>query len=188
MPIRPIVIYGEPCLHERAKEVTEFDSDLRELVADMFETMDAAPGVGLAATQVGIGKRVFVYSYPDDDDNERRGVVINPEIVRSPISPREPDEEDESEGCLSVPGERFPIQRADRVTITGVDLEQKPVKIEADGWFARIFQHEYDHLDGILYVDKLNFELRKEADAAIKELGWGKPGLSWLPGTDHLED
>ena len=187
MPIRPIVIHGEPCLHQRAEEVSVFDEELRTLVADMFETMDAAPGVGLAAPQVGVSKRLFVYSYPDDDDNPRRGVIINPVIVRSPIIHRDPDEDEESEGCLSVPGERFPIQRADKVTIQGVDLDQKPVKIEAEGWFARVFQHEYDHLDGILYVDKLNFDLRKQAEQAIKKLGWGKPGLSWLPGKDKLE-
>jgi peptide deformylase len=187
MPIRPIVIFGEPCLHQRAEEVKVFDQELRTLVEDMFETMDAAPGVGLAAPQVGVAKRLFVYSYPDDEGNPRRGVVINPEITHSPIALREPDEEEESEGCLSVPGERFPIQRGDKVTITGVDLDQKPLKIEAEGWFARIFQHEYDHLDGILYVDKLTFDYRKEAAAAIKEEGWGIPGLSWLPGTDKLE-
>lgn len=84
--IRPIRIYGDPVLHRRAEEVTDFDEALSQLVADMFETMDAAPGVGLAAPQIGVSLRVFVYSYPDDDDNPRRGVIINPELTHSPCS------------------------------------------------------------------------------------------------------
>jgi peptide deformylase len=92
------------------------------------------------------------------------------------------------EGCLSVPGERFPIRRAERATLTGVDLDQKPVRIEADGWFARIFQHEFDHLNGTLYVDKLAEPHYSDAREVVSENGWGVPGQSWLPGRDHLED
>lgn len=186
--IRPIRIYGDPVLHQRAAEVTEFDQSLRELVDDMFDTMDQAPGVGLAAPQVGVSLRVFVYSYPDDDDNPRRGVIINPTLSHSVISQLEPDDELDSEGCLSVPGERFALSRGENVIVEGVDLEQNPVRIETDGWFARIFQHEFDHLNGIIYVDKLPFETRKEAFEVMANRGWNKPGLSWLPGTDHLED
>ena len=186
--IRPIRIYGDPVLHARATEVTVFDQELKDLVEDMFETMEKAPGVGLAAPQVGVPLRVFVYDYPDDEDNPRRGVVINPTIEIGPVSSDEPDEELHSEGCLSVPGERFSLQRADWAIIEGVDLEQKPVKIEAEGWFARIFQHEFDHLEGIIYVDKLPDDSKTEAFEAMAELGWNKPGQSWLPGTDHLED
>ncbi len=174
-------------LHTRAREVEVFDEELRLLVRDMFDTMDKAPGVGLAAPQVGIPLRVFVYDYPDDDGNERRGVVINPELVISEVSTEAPDEEDEVEGCLSVPGERFPLKRAERAVLTGVDLDQNPVKIEADGWFARIFQHEFDHLNGTLYVDRLAEPWKSEAAEAVEELGWGKPGHSWLPGKDKLE-
>jgi len=175
-------------LHQRAAEVTEFDQSLRELVDDMFDTMDQAPGVGLAAPQVGVSLRVFVYSYPDDDDNPRRGVIINPTLSHSVISQLEPNDELDSEGCLSVPGERFALCRGENVIVEGVDLEQNPVRIETDGWFARIFQHEFDHLNGIIYVDKLPFETRKEAFEVMANRGWNKPGLSWLPGTDHLED
>lgn len=175
-------------MHQRAAEVTEFDQSLRELVDDMFDTMDQAPGVGLAAPQVGVSLRVFVYSYPDDDDNPRRGVIINPTLSHSVISQLEPDDELDSEGCLSVPGERFALSRGENVIVEGVDLEQNPVRIETDGWFARIFQHEFDHLNGIIYVDKLPFETRKEAFEVMANRGWNKPGLSWLPGTDHLED
>ncbi|MFM7014571.1 MAG: peptide deformylase [Actinomycetota bacterium] len=186
--IRPIRIYGDQVLHQRAVEVVNFDQELADLVQDMYETMDAAPGVGLAAPQIGVGLRVFVYSYPDEEDNPRRGVVINPVLTHSAVENLEPDEETDSEGCLSFPGERFPVCRGTKVTLEGVDLEQKPIRIEAEGWFARIFQHEYDHLDGIIYVDKLNFNLRKNAFEVMQERGWNKPGCSWLPGKDHLED
>jgi len=186
--IRPIRIYGDPVLHRRAREVTDFDDELRALVRDMLETMDAAPGVGLAAPQVGVDLRVFVYSYPDDEDNPRRGVVINPTLTHSPIQNRVADLEHDSEGCLSVPGERFPLVRGEKVVVSGVDLEQKPVEIEATGWFARIFQHEFDHLNGIIYVDKLPFELRKEAFDVMASKGWNQPGVTWLPGKDKLEN
>lgn len=187
MTIRPICITGEPVLHTRAQEVIEFGSELRALVADMFETMDKAPGVGLAAPQVGVGLRVFTYDYDDDEGNERRGVIINPVLERGPIIDEPADEDTEIEGCLSVPGERFPLKRAEQVTITGLDLDRNPVFIEADGWFARIFQHEFDHLDGILYVDRLAEPWHEIACDIIEDNGWGKPGLSWLPGKDNLE-
>jgi peptide deformylase len=86
-----------------------------------------------------------------------------------------------------VPGERFPLKRADKATLRGVDLDQNPVHIEAEGWFARIFQHEFDHLEGILYVDRLIDEYKAEAAEIIEERGWGKDGLSWLPGQEKLE-
>ena len=186
--IRPIRIYGDPVLHQRAAEVEVFDQELKDLVQDLFDSMDKAPGVGLAAPQIGVSQRVFVYSYPYDDDTPRRGVVINPTLSHTPLEPGEADEELESEGCLSFPGERFALKRGDRVVVEGVDLDQNPVRIEAEGWFARIFQHEFDHLNGIIYVDKLSFASRKEAFELMEELGWNKPGVSWLPGTDKLED
>ena len=186
--IRPILIYGDPVLHQLASEVTVFDQQLEQLVQDLFDTMDKAPGVGLAAPQIGVSLRVFVYSYPDDDDNPRRGVVINPTLTHSPIEAGPADEELESEGCLSFPGERFALKRGESVIVEAVDLENKPVRIEAEGWFARVFQHEFDHLNGIIYVDKLEFESRKEAFEVMEQLGWNKPRVSWLPGTDNLED
>jgi len=174
-------------LHRRAAEVTEFNQELRELVADMFETMDKAPGVGLAATQVGVGLRVFTYNWTEDDGTHLRGVVINPELELGPISDEEPDEEAESEGCLSFPTYRFPIKRADHAVLTGIDLAQNPVHIEAHGWLARIFQHEFDHLDGFLYIDKLRDEFKNEVAEITEDEGWGVDGLSWLPGKDKLE-
>ncbi|MFM6971821.1 MAG: peptide deformylase [Rhodoluna sp.] len=187
MTVRPICITGEPVLHQRAKEVVDFDENLRILVADMFETMDAAPGVGLAAPQVGVGLRLFTYDYATDEGDPRRGVIINPVLEMGAISTEVPDEDTEAEGCLSVPGERFPLKRADKVIVTGVDLDQNPVLIEAEGWYARIFQHEFDHLNGTLYVDRLIEPWSEMSKIAIAEEGWGKPGISWLPGRDKLE-
>lgn len=187
MTIRPICIYGNPVLHERAQEVVDFDDELRVLVADMFETMDAAPGVGLAAPQVGIGKRIFTYNWTEDDGTHKRGVIINPVLELSAISGEMPDEDEESEGCLSFPGYRFGLKRAEHAIVTGVDLEQNPLHIEAHGWFARIFQHEFDHLDGLIYVNRLRDEFQAEVTEIIAEEGWGKDGIDWLPGRDNLD-
>ncbi|WP_158864116.1 peptide deformylase [Leifsonia sp. AG29] len=187
MAVLPIRITGDPVLHERAAEVTVVDDELRRLVADMFETMDEAPGVGLAAPQVGVPLRLFVYGWTDDDVLHR-GVAVNPVLWLSPLTVGEPDEENESEGCLSFPGERFPLRRADRAILQATDLDGREFEIRAEGWLARIFQHEYDHLDGVLYVDRLDHPYGKAALKTQRKNGWGVPGLSWLPGRDHLED
>lgn len=186
MTVRPILISGDPVLHTRAQPVTSFDDDLRELISDMFETMEAAPGVGLAAPQVGVGKQIFVYDYPEDDGTPRRGVAINPELFISPVEITAPTEADD-EGCLSFPGERYPLVRADRCILRAVDEFGKPFVLECDGWFARIMQHEYDHLLGYLYVDRLDYEYNKAASKTERKRGWGKPGKSWMPGVDQLE-
>lgn len=185
--IRPICITGEAVLHSKAHEVVDFNQELRDLVRDMFETMDEAPGVGLAAPQIGVPLRVFVYDWDAEDGTAQRGVVINPVLEIGEIPEGEPDWDTEAEGCLSFPGERFPIKRADSATVRGVDLEQQPVEIEATGWFARIFQHEFDHLNGTLYVDKLVEPHKSDSKKVVIEKGWGIPGLSWLPGKDKLE-
>ncbi|BDZ50882.1 peptide deformylase [Frondihabitans sucicola] len=187
MPVRPIKITGEPVLHEAAAEVTAFDETLRTLVADMFDTMDHAPGVGLAGPQVGVPLRVFVYSYVDDDGTSWRGVAINPELWQSPLTLDDLDEDEESEGCLSIPGERFPLRRAEGAILRAVDLEGDPYEIEAHGWLARIFQHEYDHLDGVLYADRLEHPHWKAASKVVKKKSWGVPGKEWTPGVDHPE-
>ncbi len=174
-------------LHTRASEVTEFDAGLRTLVADMFETMEAAPGVGLAAPQVDRALRLFVFNWTDDDDTLWRGVAINPTLWVNPVPVGPADEEAESEGCLSVPGERFPLRRSGLAILTAVDLDQKPFEIRAEGWLARILQHEYDHLEGVLYVDRLDHAAAKLAAKAVRKNGWGEPGLSWMPGVDDLE-
>ena len=140
MAVLPIRIMGDPVLHAPATAVAEISDDIRQLVADMYETMDAAPGVGLAAPQVGVGLRIFTYSYTDDDGAPWRGVVINPELWISPPEPGEPDEDEESEGCLSIPGERFPLRRSARALLRAQDASGAPFEIEAEGWLARIFQ------------------------------------------------
>jgi peptide deformylase len=188
MAVLPIQITGEPVLHTLALPVTRFDDELRALVNDMLETMALAPGVGLAATQVGIGLRLFVFNWEDDDGVLWRGEAINPELWISPVPIGAADEEEESEGCLSVPGERFPLRRAELAILKAVNLEGVPFEIRAEGWLARIFQHEYDHLDGLLYVDRLEHAHSKMATKAVKRNGWGKPGMSWMPGVDNLEE
>lgn len=187
MGIRPIRITGDPVLHNPARRVTAWDESLHTLIADMVDTMRAAPGVGLAAPQIGVPLQVFVWEWEDDLGNHHEGVVINPALNLGPISRAQPDEAHDLEGCLSVPDFRFPLTRADRVVLTGLTPENTPLQISAEGWLARIFQHEYDHLQGKLYVDRLRWRLRREARADIKEEGWGVPGLSWTPGDDDFE-
>lgn len=185
MAVRPIVIYTEPVLHQRAADVTEIDDEVRTLVADMFETMDAANGVGLAAPQVGVGLRIFTWDYDEhEDDAPSRGVVINPQITLSKVSGANPDPERHTEGCLSVPGLDFPLQRADYAHLTGIDVDGNPVDFEATGWFARILQHEYWHLEGKLYVDMLNDRWTRRWRRERKKAGMTQPGLTWMPGVD----
>lgn len=178
---------GDPVLHAVASPVGEITEEIRTLVADMFETMDAAPGVGLAAPQVGVGLRIYTYNYEDDEGQPWRGVLINPELFMTPAEPGDPDEDEESEGCLSVPGERFPLRRSDHVRVSGLDLDGHPVDIDVTGWRARIMQHEFDHLNGVLYVDRLHDSDWKTVQKIAKKRGWGRPGLSWTPGIDGYE-
>lgn len=187
MAVLPILITGEPVLHEPAAPVTEFDAQLRQLVADMRETMAAAPGVGLAGPQVGAGLRVFVYDWTDDDGERHEGVAVNPELWIAPLPLGELDDDEESEGCLSIPGERFPLRRSPAAILRAVDANGAPFEVRAEGWLARIFQHEYDHLDGVLYADRLEHPHGKAVAKAIKKQSWGAPGQSWLPGRDDLE-
>ncbi|MBX3099998.1 MAG: peptide deformylase [Salinibacterium sp.] len=188
MAVLPIRITGDSVLHSVAEEVTDFGDSLHTLVDDMFETMREAPGVGLAAPQVGVPLRLFVYNWTDDEGTLWRGVAANPELWISPPRTGEADEDEDSEGCLSLPGERFPVIRSERAILRAVGLDRRPFEIVADGWLARIFQHEFDHLNGVLYVDRLEAGYDKAVAKAIKKQGWGVPGISWLPGEDHLED
>lgn len=187
MAVLPICITGEPVLHRPASPVAAIDEALERLVGDMFATMEAAPGVGLAAPQIGVDARVFVYDWTDEDGVRHRGVAINPDLLVSPPPLGEPDEDDDSEGCLSVPGERFPLQRSERALLRATGIDGQRHEIEATGWLARIFQHEYDHLEGVLYVDRLAHPHGKAAIKAVKRNSWGSPGISWLPGRDDLD-
>lgn len=183
--IRPVVITGEPVLHRRAAPVTVIDDEIRALVHDMFVTMDAARGVGLAAPQIGVGLRIFTWQLGNKDGIPSRGVVINPYVTAAKPPVGDPDPHDETEGCLSVPGESFPLKRGLTAVLTGLDLEGNEMRFEATGWFARMLQHEYDHLNGFLYVDRLEGKWARKAKKAIKAQGWGVPGLSWQPGEDQ---
>ncbi len=166
---RPIVTYGSnPVLHRPCAPVTVFDEALRRLVLDMFASMSAADGVGLAANQIGEDARVFVIDCPDADDEDVVGYVVNPTLtVLGPVG-EEPAEEVTEEGCLSVPGPYAELPRAFRARVDGVDVRGKPVSIEASGMAARCLQHEMDHLDGTVYVDLLTAEHRERllAEAA----------------------
>lgn len=185
MTIRPIVIHGDPVLHEPTKEVTQPVEELAELIADMHETMDAAHGVGLAANQIGVPLRLFVYHCPDGDQM-RRGTVINPVLETSEIPKTMPaDDGEDDEGCLSVPGYSWPTGRADWAKVTGLDENGNEIEVEGTGFFARCLQHETGHLDGFLYTDVLTGRYKKEAKRVIRDNGWKEAGHTWLPGTDE---
>lgn len=187
MAILPIQICGQPVLHRPAERVISFDTQLQQLIEDMYETTVAAPGVGLAGPQVGVGKRIFVWDYADQNEAPARGVAINPELWLIPLKPGDPDPETELEGCLSFPGERFALRRSEAVRLRAQNETGKWYELEATGWFARIMQHEYDHLNGYLYVDRLEGLEQREALRAKRKNKWGRPGLSWTPGIDNLE-
>ena len=189
MAVRPIRIIGDPVLHTPTGPVETFDEELKALVADLFDTMAAAEGVGLAANQVGVSLRLFVYDCPDEQTRTRvRGVVVNPVLETSERPETMPDPEDDDEGCLSVPAEQFPTGRADWARVSGVDADGAPVVVEGTGFLARCLQHEVDHLDGVIYIDRLVGRNQRAGRKAVKRNGWGVPGLSWDPSTQHAED
>lgn len=190
MSVRPIVINGDPVLHNPTRRIESVDDELRTLVDDMFDTMEAAKGVGLAANQVGVDLRVFVYDCPDEEAGVmRRGYVINPVLETSERNEGMPDPEDDWEGCLSVPGEAFPTGRADWAKVTGTDLDGNEVEVEGKGYLARCLQHETDHLDGYIYLDRLVGRYKREAKRAVRERGWARDGIgSWDPATLDAEN
>jgi len=152
-------LFGDPVLKQPARPVEELTGDLVPLVHGMYETMAEAEGVGLAAPQVGVRKRIFTYDLHEGDGP---GVVINPEIVETS------GEITSEEGCLSVPGFHFEIVRAERVTMRGLDLDGHEVLLEGDDLLARMIQHEIDHLDGVLLLDRLEPEVRRAALAELR--------------------
>ncbi len=181
MAVHPIRIAGDPVLHNATRPVEKFDDELRALVDDMFDTLAAANGVGLAANQIGIDLRLFVYDCPDDKGEQHRGVVVNPVLETSEVPETMPDPDEDWEGCLSVPGEAFPTGRASWAKVSGSDVDGKPVEVEGTGFFARCLQHETDHLDGLLYLNRLVGRHARAAKKMLKHNGWGEPGLSWDP-------
>jgi peptide deformylase len=163
--ILPIRTFGDPGLRERARRVERVRPLHRRLANNMIETMRVAPGVGLAANQVGVLERIFVWEVDDEV-----GVVVNPEIVT-----RSPEVEQSDEGCLSLPGLTYPVERSIEVTIEALDERGRPFTRTAEGLLARVFQHEIDHLDGILFVDRLPESLRREAMRELTRMSLGLP-------------
>ena len=165
MPVQPIRLFGDPVLRTPAVPVTVFDKELRRLVSDLTDTMLDAPGAGLAAPQIGVGLRVFTW-YVDGE----LGHLVNPELSLSE------ETQHGDEGCLSIPDLTFPCTRALQVVARGFDMHGEPVTIEGSDLLARAIQHETDHLDGVLFVERLDRETRKAAMKAIREAEWS--GLS----------
>jgi len=170
----PLRLFGDPVLKQRAREVETIDGDLVTVVHGMYDTMDLEDGIGLAAPQVGVRKRLFTF---DLHEGEGPGVVINPEIVERG------GEVLSDEGCLSVPGYRFEVVRSERVTMRGLDLDGNEIVMEGDDLLARMIQHEIDHLDGVLLLDRVEPEVRREAlrDMRTRELG----ATASIPRTGH---
>ena len=159
--VRRITEAGEEVLHKPCRDVTEFGPDLAALIADMFLTMYVADGAGLAANQVGVDLRVFVYDCPDDDGVRHVGHIVNP--VLDPLDASRRRLLDEAEGCLSGPGATMEVPRPDRAVVRGVDRDGEPLVIEGTGYFARCLAHETDHCDGQLYLDRLSARERRAA-------------------------
>ncbi len=149
MAIREILVYPDPRLREPGKPVETFDEEIRQLIEDMAETMYAAPGVGLAAPQIGVSKRVFVIDVAGEDDPSELRVFVNPVIIATDGN------QTYREGCLSFPGVSEDIKRADRVKVRAQDADGNSFELETDGLLAIAIQHENDHLDGVLMIDKL---------------------------------
>lgn len=162
MTIRPIRLFGDPVLRQQAAPVVDFDAELRSLVADLTDTMLDANGGGIAAPQIGVGLRVFTYIFED-----QIGHVVNPmvEVVGD-------EEQFGREGCLSIPGVPMDCRRHMYVVTTGFDMHGEPLRLEGSGRLSMIIEHETDHLDGILFVDRLDPENRAAAEAAIREAEW----------------
>jgi peptide deformylase len=153
MAVLDIVTHPAAILRRKARKVTSFGPELQTMIDDMIETMRAAPGVGLAAPQVDIPLKLAVVEYAEDEDEEKPApprlyVLVNPEITR-----KSEEKEIGTEGCLSIPGFVGDVERSLEVTVKGYNRRGKPIKINAQGWLARIFQHELDHLDGVLFID-----------------------------------
>ena len=153
MPVRPIVLSDDPLLRKKSRRVRRVDADLQQPIDDMVETMHAANGIGLSAVQIGAPQRIIVVQLPEDEENPEDGklhAVINPELAR-----KSRETEEGIEGCLSVPGWVGEVSRHRAVTVKGLDPCGRPVRIKAEGLLARVFQHEIDHCDGILFVDRI---------------------------------
>ncbi|GAA3045841.1 peptide deformylase [Streptomyces olivoverticillatus] len=167
---RPITVVGNPVLHKECKDVTDFDDELAQLIDDMFASQRTAEGVGLAANQIGVDLKVFVYDCMDDEGVRHVGHVCNPVLDELPADRRVLD--DSNEGCLSVPTAYAELARPDYAVVRGQDLHGNPIAVEGTGYFARCLQHETDHLYGYLYIDRLSKRDRKDA---LRQMADGTP-------------
>ena len=183
--VRPVTRWGDPVMHRPARPVTEFDDDLRRLVADMVATMYAANGVGLAACQIGVDLAVFVFDCPDDDGVVHRGVVCNPVVALPEGRERRLHEGDE--GCLSYPGAFVECARPDYARVTGRDAEGREVAFEGDGLLARCLQHETDHTQGRVFGDRIGDRARKKLRKQMEGNAEFYP-LEWPVGFEPGED
>lgn len=170
--------YGDPVLKQVANEVTDIDGALVGLVNDMLETMYEEPGLGLAAPQVGVRKRLFVYDLSSEDEEYDPHVLINPEIIESD------GEWEFMEGCLSVPGLHWSIMRPKLVHVRGRDIDGNEVDIEADELKARLFQHELDHLNGVLLIEHLDDEQKRDAKKILRQRAEEGDGLASAMGDE----
>ncbi|SEN50541.1 peptide deformylase [Actinacidiphila rubida] len=173
---RPITVVGNPVLHRECQEVTAFDDELVALVDDMFASQRAAEGVGLAANQIGVDLKVFVYDCPDDQNVRHVGAVCNPVLEELPSDQRRLD--DSNEGCLSVPGAYMELARPDYAIVRGQDLQGNPIRVHGTGYFARCLQHETDHLFGRLYIDRLSKRDRKDV---LRQMAEATPKFETVP-------
>ena len=172
MALRTILEYPDPRLRTRAQPVTQFDAELQQLVDDMFETMYEAPGIGLAAPQINVSKRIFTVDLKDDEPEHGPLVLINPRFSELE------GEVEATEGCLSVPGMVGEMTRFEKLVCHGFDRHGKKIEFAAEGWFARCLQHEMDHLDGILYVDKARNVRPAVTEEEKTAAEGGEPGVS----------
>ena len=171
--VLPITRWGEPVMHAQTTPVTVFDDELAQLARDMFATMAASQGVGLAATQVGRGISMFVFMCPDDDDEVHAGVVCNPVVTLPDLKDRNLDEAEE--GCLSFPGAYEELARPDHAVCNGQDIEGNPIEVIGTGLLARCLQHETDHLSGIVFGDRLNGKRRRSLRKKAEEMAYRYP-------------
>ncbi len=175
MPVQPIRLFGDPVLRTRAEAVTDFDKQLRGLVKDLEETMLEAPGAGLAAPQIGVSLRVFTYFV----DGEL-GHLVNPEVVET-----SEELQDGEEGCLSFPGIYYNTPRALRAVARGFNQYGDPITVAGSEVLARALQHETDHLDGVLFIDRMDREQRKLALKAIREAEWTGQAIPAIRTSPH---
>ncbi len=177
MAVLRIRMFGDPVLREKTREVTKVTDLHRRLIADMIDTMREAPGVGLAGPQVGVLERIFVWETDDEF-----GAVINPVIVA-----RSEETFTEEEGCLSIPGLAYNVERNLEVTVEGLDADGEPISLSANDLRARCFQHEIDHLDGVLFIDHLSEADRKEALSTLRDQALGLPtSIRRVPEDERL--